>query len=81
MTSFRMQFENIGLGYYRKLSEVRGSVLLAEREGGNKKGSVLENAVNIQVIIINNIILFSFFLSSFFLFLSFGLFFFLFSLF
>ena len=41
------------MDYCRKLSEVRGSVLLAEREGVNKKGSVLENAVNIQTIIIN----------------------------
>ena len=31
-----------------------GSVLLAEREGENKKGLVLENAMNTQAILINN---------------------------
>ena len=31
------------MGYCGKLFGVRGSVLLAEREGGNKKGSVLKN--------------------------------------
>ena len=43
LTSFRMQFETIGCGLLRKLFGVRGSALLAEREWGNKKGSVLEN--------------------------------------
>ena len=38
-----MQLENGDVGYCRMLSKLRGSALLAEREGGNKKGSVLEN--------------------------------------
>ena len=46
-----MQFEKIGCWLLGKLFRKRGSVLLAEREGKNKKGSVLENGVNIQVTI------------------------------
>ena len=38
-----MQFEKKDVGYCGKLFGVRGSALLAEREGGNKKGSILEN--------------------------------------
>ena len=34
MTLLCIQFEKIGRGLWRKLSEVRGSALLAEREGG-----------------------------------------------
>ena len=41
------------MGCCRMIFIERGIVLLAEREGENKKGSVLENAVNIEVIEIN----------------------------
>ena len=41
------------VGYCGQIFEVGGSVLLAEREGENKKGSVLENAVNTQAILTN----------------------------
>ena len=34
VTSFCMQFEKIGRGLFKKLSRVRGSVLLAERKAG-----------------------------------------------
>ena len=37
------------MGNCRKLFRVRGSRLLAEREGGNKKGLVLENLVNTEL--------------------------------
>ena len=50
MTSFHMQFEKKDVGYCGRLSEVRGSALLAEREGVNEKVSVLETEVNIGVL-------------------------------
>ena len=40
---FLCSLKNKEMGYCWKLSRVRGSALLAEREGGNKKVSVLEN--------------------------------------
>ena len=47
VTSFCIQFEKLGRGL---LFAVRGSVLIAEREGENKKGSVLENVLNTEAI-------------------------------
>ena len=47
--SFRMQFEKIGRGLLWKLFRVRGSAFLAERKRENKKGSVLENGVLLDI--------------------------------
>ena len=53
MMSLCMQLEKIGGGLLR---EAFWSVFLAEREGGgNKKGLVLKNVVNIQVRIRGNL--------------------------
>ena len=44
------------VGYCKKTFGERESVLLAERVGKNKKGSVLENTVNLEVIEIDRLI-------------------------
>ena len=50
MTSVCMQFKKVGCGLLWKLFEESRSAFLAEREGENKKRSVLENAVNTEAI-------------------------------
>ena len=43
VTSFRKQFEKIVNGLLREAFWSEGAALIAEREGGNQKVSVLEN--------------------------------------
>ena len=43
MTSFCIQFEKIVNGLLREAFWSEGAALIAEREGGNQKVSVLEN--------------------------------------
>ena len=45
---FACSLKKQDVGYCGKLSGVRGSALLAKREGGNKQGSVRENLVNTE---------------------------------
>ena len=52
--SFRMQFEKIGHGVLQKAFRGEGECVFSrKRGGGNKKGSVLEIAVNTEAILIN----------------------------
>ena len=46
MTSLRMQFEKVDVGYCRKLSVVRERGLTAANAGGKGGGLVLEIKVN-----------------------------------
>ena len=50
MTSFHMQFEKIGHGLLGEAFQSEGECIVCQKRGGNKKGLVLENAVNIEVI-------------------------------
>ena len=53
MTSFCMQFEKIGRGLLRGAFQSDMEWVVSLKRGGNKKGSVLENSVNTEAILIN----------------------------
>ena len=53
MTSFCVEFEKVGHRLLQDDFRREGECVVSRKSGGKKKGSVLENAVNIEVIEIN----------------------------
>ena len=50
---FCVQFEKVGRGLLREVFWREGEGIISQKRGGNKKGSVLENAVNTEAIQVN----------------------------